>query len=159
MVGGGPAGSFSTYFLLDMAERMGMVLEVDLYEPRDYSRPGPGGCNHCGGIISESLVQILATDGINLPASVVQRGIDSYIMHTDVGTTRIDTPLREKRIAAVHRGAGPRGVQNTSWGSFDGFLQNLALICIDPCQPLRVCFSGSYLGISCFFGPEQKGRS
>ena len=127
VVGGGPAGAFTSYFLLDLAERMGMEIQVDIYEPQDFSRPGPAGCNHCGGIISESLVQILATDGINLPPAVVQRGIDSYILHTDVGSTRIDTPLHEKRIAAVHRGAGPRGIKEMKWGSFDGFLQTLAV--------------------------------
>jgi flavin-dependent dehydrogenase len=81
----------------------------------------------CGGIISESLVQLLATEGINLPSTVVQRGIDSYILHMDVGSVRIETPLDEKRIAAVHRGAGPRGIREKKWGSFDGHLLKLAV--------------------------------
>ncbi len=127
VIGGGPAGSFVSYFLLDMAERVGMEISVDIYEPRDFSRSGPAGCNHCGGIISESLVQILAADGINLPPTVVQRGIDSYVLHTDVGSLRIDTPLQEKRIAGIHRGAGPRGVEEVMWESFDGYLQDLAV--------------------------------
>ena len=126
VIGGGPAGSFFSYFLMDMAERAGMHVEVDIYESRDFSRTGPAGCNHCGGIVSESLVQLLAVDGINLPTSVVRRGIDSYVLHMDVGTVRIDTPLQEKRIAAVFRGAGPRGMKETKWGSFDGYLQALA---------------------------------
>ena len=108
VIGGGPAGSFFSIFVLDMAQRMGIDLHVDIYEPRDYTSPGPKGCNMCGGIISETLVQNLATEGINLPPSVVQRGIDSYNMHMDVGSVRIDTPLQEKRIGAVHRGPGPR---------------------------------------------------
>ena len=127
VMGGGPAGSFVSYFLLDMAERLGIDIHVDIYEPRDFTRPGPASCNHCGGIISESLVQILAADGINLPPTVIQRGIDSYVMRMDVGSTRIDTPLHEKRIAAVHRGAGPRGIKEMKWGSFDGYLQKLAM--------------------------------
>ena len=127
VMGGGPAGSFVSYFLLDMAERLGIDIHVDIYEPRDFTRPGPTSCNHCGGIISESLVQILAADGINLPPTVIQRGIDSYVMRMDVGSARIDTPLHEKRIAAVHRGAGPRGIKEMKWGSFDGYLQKLAV--------------------------------
>ena len=127
VIGGGPAGSFTSYFLLDMAQRAGIRLEVDIYEPRDFSTAGPAGCNMCGGIISESLVQILATEGITLPPTVVQRGIDSYVLHTDVGTVRIETGLRESRIAAVHRGGGPRGTQRTRWSSFDEFLLNAAL--------------------------------
>jgi flavin-dependent dehydrogenase len=94
VIGGGPAGSFFTYFLFEMAERIGMDLAVDIYEPRDFTKPAPQGCNMCGGIISESLVQLLATEGINLPSSVVQRGIDSYVLHMDVGTVRIEPSRR-----------------------------------------------------------------
>jgi flavin-dependent dehydrogenase len=127
VIGGGPAGSFFSIFLLDMAERVGIDLQVDVYEPRDYSRPGPSGCNMCGGIISESLVQMLATEGINLPPTVVQRGIDSYVMHMDVGSVHIETPLQEKRIGAVYRGPGPRDIKEIKWGSFDGHLQKLTI--------------------------------
>ena len=104
-----------------------MDLHVDIYEPRDYSRPGPAACNMCGGIISESLVQNLAAEGIILPPTVVQRGIDSYMLHMDIGSVRIDTPLNEKRIGAVYRGPGPRDIKEIKWGSFDGHLQNLAI--------------------------------
>jgi flavin-dependent dehydrogenase len=127
VIGGGPAGSFVSIFLLDMANRMGINIEVDIYEPRNFSKSGPAGCNMCGGIISESLVQMLATEGINLPSSVVQRGIDSYMLHTDVGKVLIETPLHEKRIGAVHRGSGPRNVKEFPWESFDGHLQELAI--------------------------------
>jgi flavin-dependent dehydrogenase len=126
VIGGGPAGSFFSYFLLDMARRIGHDIDVDLFEPRDFSLPAPRGCNMCGGIVSESLVQALAAEGINIPPAVVQRGIDSYVLHTDTGSVRIDTPLQEKRIAAMHRGLGPRDLASSKWGSFDGFLQKLA---------------------------------
>jgi flavin-dependent dehydrogenase len=122
VVGGGPAGSFASYFLLDLAERAGLAIAVDVYEPKDFTTLGPTGCNNCGGIISESLVQMLATEGINLPPAVVQRGIDSYVLHTDVGTVRIESASHEKRIAAVHRGSGPRGAEGRRWESFDGYL-------------------------------------
>ncbi len=127
VIGGGPAGSFVSFFLLDMAMRMGIEIEVDIYEPREFNQAGPRGCNMCGGIISESLVQILATEGINLPPTVVQRGIDSYVLHTDVGQVLIETPLREKRIGAVHRGGGPRDAAEFPWHSFDGHLQDLTI--------------------------------
>ncbi|MGE5850579.1 MAG: NAD(P)/FAD-dependent oxidoreductase [Candidatus Methylomirabilota bacterium] len=126
VIGGGPAGSFFSYFLLEMAQRVGIDVQLDVYEPRDYSRPGPGSCNMCGGVISESLVQALASEGIILPPTVVQRGIDSYTLHMDVGSVWIETPLHEKRIAVVHRGAGPRGIQEVKWRSFDGHLLELA---------------------------------
>lgn len=122
VIGGGPAGSFFSYFLLDMAQRAGRELQVDIYESRDFDRPGPAGCNNCGGIISEWLVQALSADGINLPTNVVERGIDSYVLHMDIGDVCIETPLHEKRIAAVHRGAGPRGIKEIRFRGFDSFL-------------------------------------
>ena len=125
VIGGGPAGSFFSYFLLDLAKRVGVDIHVDIYEPKEFSRYGPIGCNHCGGIVSESLVQIMAAEGINIPAKVVQRGIDAYVLHMDVGSVRIDTPLQEKRIVAMYRGGGPLGTKEIEWGSFDGFLQEL----------------------------------
>ena len=127
VIGGGPSGSYFSYFLLNMASMLGLSLHVDVYEPKDFNNVGPRGCNHCGGIVSESLVQILATEGINLPADIVQRGIGSYVMHMDVGEAQIQTPIEEMRIAAVHRGGGPKGSVDNKWGSFDGFLQALTI--------------------------------
>lgn len=130
VIGGGPSGSMFSFFLLEFAELAGIKVFVDIYEPRDFSAVGPAGCNMCGGIVSESLVEILAAEGIILPPQVVQRGIDSYVLHTDVGKVRIDTPVEEKRIAVVHRGAGPEGSSGhhlSSWSSFDDYLLTLAV--------------------------------
>jgi flavin-dependent dehydrogenase len=126
VIGGGPAGSLCAYFILTFAERVGLDIDVDVFEPRDFTKPGPAGCNMCGGIVSESLVQALAVEGINLPPTVVQRGIDSYELHTSSESVRIHTPLQEKRIAAVHRGGGPRDVEAVKWGGLDGYLLGLA---------------------------------
>jgi len=127
VIGGGPAGSLFAYFLLDMADRVGLKLEVDVFEPRSFVQPGPVGCNMCGGIVSETLVQNLATDGVFLSSEVVQRGIDSYVLHTDVGSVRIATPNDEMRIGAVHRGGGPRDVTEPRWESFDHHLLSNAV--------------------------------
>jgi len=127
VIGCGPSGSFFSYFFLEMAQRINLDINLDIYEPRDFFQPSPKGCNMCGGIISETLVQMLAAEGINLPPQIVQRGIESYTLHTDRGTVSIETPLHEKRIAAVHRGSGPKGTIDSKWGSFDGYLQILAL--------------------------------
>ena len=127
VIGGGPAGSFFSYFLLQMAQRVGTDIQVDIYESRDFSIPGPTGCNMCAGVISESLVQALSVEGIILPPAVVQRGIDSYVIHNGTESVIIHTPLDEMRIATVHRGSGPREVQEAKWKSFDGHLLKLAL--------------------------------
>ena len=126
VVGAGPAGSMFSYFLLKMADTVALELDVDLYEPRHFCHRGPAGCNHCGGIVSESLVQRLATEGIALPDGVVQRGLESYTLHMDVGDVEIATPLHERRIAAIYRGNGPRNSEPLDTHSFDGYLQHLA---------------------------------
>lgn len=126
VVGAGPAGSMFSYFFLSMAETLGLDTHVDIYEPRSFCHRGPAGCNHCGGIVSESLVQRLATEGIRLPDDVVQRGIASYTLHMDVGDVEIATPLAEKRIAAIYRGNGPKESERLDTHSFDGYLLELA---------------------------------
>jgi flavin-dependent dehydrogenase len=127
VMGGGPAGAFFSYFLLAMARRLGLQLQVDIYEPRDFSRPGPAGCNMCGGVIYEGLVQKLAAEGIDLPPGVVQRGIETYALHVDEESRPFMAPAHEKRIAAVYRGAGPLGLTGHLWRSFDGYLLDKAL--------------------------------
>ena len=126
VVGAGPAGSMFSYFFSSMAETLGLDAHVDIYEPRSFCQRGPAGCNHCGGIVSESLVQRLATEGIRLPDDVVQRGIASYTLHMDVGDVEIATPLAEKRIAAIYRGNGPKESERLDTHSFDGYLLELA---------------------------------
>jgi len=127
VVGGGPAGSFFAYFLHKMAGAIGLDIGVDIYEPRSFHYCGPAGCNHCGGIVSESLVQILAAEGIKLPAEALQRGIESYLIHMDVGSVEIDSPAHEMRIASLFRGNGPRESTESSLESFDGHLQRMAV--------------------------------
>ena len=126
VIGAGPAGSMFSYFLLSMAEEVGLDVNVDMFEPRSFCHRGPAGCNHCGGIVSESLVQRLATEGIRLPYDVVQRAIESYTLHMDVGDVEIATPLLEKRIAAIYRGNGPKQSEKLDTHSFDGYLLELA---------------------------------
>jgi flavin-dependent dehydrogenase len=125
VIGGGPSGSFSSYFLHQIAWRIDAEIHVDIYEPREFECTGPKSCNMCGGIVSESLLMHLAAEGINLPAAVIQRRLGSYFLHMDVGSVRIRTPELEKRIAAVHRGSGPRGCADPLDG-FDAHILKLA---------------------------------
>lgn len=127
VVGGGPTGSFFAYFALKMAQMLGKEIEVTIYEPKVFTKDGPGGCNRCGGIISELLVQMLAVEGINLPDTVVQKGINSYRLHTLYGSVEIETPAHEKTIATVYRGGGPKGIIGKNKESFDHFLLGQAV--------------------------------
>src|SRR5512143_1440790 len=127
VVGGGPTGSFFSIFALKMAKMIGKEITVTIFEPKDFTKDGPGGCNRCGGIISELLVQTLAVEGINLPDTVVRKGINSYRLHTNQGSVFIATPSLEKTIATVYRGGGPKGTLGQDMESFDHFLLNQAI--------------------------------
>ncbi|MBF0437593.1 MAG: hypothetical protein HQL93_00585 [Magnetococcales bacterium] len=129
IIGGGPSGSLSAYFLLELAKQMGLTLQVDLFEPRDFTATGPPGCNMCGGVISESLMQKMATEGIRLPDSVLLDAIDSYVLHTDTDFAAIRPLHEEMRIASIFRGGGPLGADSQRplpWTSFDLHLLDLA---------------------------------
>jgi flavin-dependent dehydrogenase len=147
VIGGGPAGSFFSFFLLRIAEAVGLHLDVDIYEPRHFQHTGPGGCNHCGGVVSESLVQVLAAEGISIPPSVIQSAIDSYVIHMDVGSVRLEYLSDEGRIAALHRGNGPRGGNGTAGRSFDQHLLQLATDRGARHVPSLVCGLGSVDGM------------
>ena len=54
VIGAGPAGSFFAYFLLQLAERVSIDVNVDIYERRNFPTPGPVGCNMCAGSSSRS---------------------------------------------------------------------------------------------------------
>ena len=93
VIGGGPAGSFFTYFTLDFANRMDLRIHIDIIEPKSFNTAGPAGCNHCGGIVSESLVQNLSAEGIVLPTSVIRRGIESYTCIWRMGALKLKLHL------------------------------------------------------------------
>ncbi len=138
VIGGGPAGSLFAYFLLSLARRASLRLEVEIYEPRDFTSPGPSGCNMCGGIVSESLIQELLLEGIQLPSGLVRRTIDSYVLHTERGSVEIGAPRRGKTTAAVQRGGGPGGLREVARGGLDSYLLNLALEMGARMEPTRI---------------------
>lgn len=127
VIGGGPAGSLFSIFTLKMSRLVDKKIDITIFEPKDFTKDGPTGCNHCGGVISELLIQTLAVEGINIPPEVIQRGIDSYILHTERGDVFISSPAFEKRIATVYRGGGPKGMTEKDRKSFDDFLLKFAI--------------------------------
>ena len=125
VIGGGPAGSFFSFFALELALKKGINIEIDIYDPKDFSLKGSPGCNHCGGVVSESLVHMLSADGIILPEQVIRRGIETYTLHLENGSTMIEAPKYEQRIVSMFRGSGPNGSEASDIQSFDGFLLEL----------------------------------
>ena len=130
VIGGGPSGSMTAFFLLALSKRIGIKFDVDIYEPKAFPESGPKNCNYCAGVISEQLVQTLAAEGIDIPPEVVQTGIDNYTIHIEgKPSTEILTPIDELRIATVYRGFGPQNEKEDKKiprRSFDGYLLELA---------------------------------
>jgi len=125
VIGGGPAGSFFSFFTLDFAKRFGIEINVDIIEIKDFNCAGPKGCNHCGGIISESLIQLLSAEGVVLPSKLIRNGIESYTLHIERGTSVIEAPFAEQKIASLYRGIGPKGFSPCGELSFDNYLLEL----------------------------------
>jgi flavin-dependent dehydrogenase len=125
VVGGGPSGSFFSYFTLELAQRFGLDINLEIIEAKDFLNCGPAGCNHCGGIVSESLIQMLSAEGIILPSEIIKQGIESYTLHLEQGSTVISAPFNEQRIAALFRGGGPKGEDDGNTFSFDNHLLKL----------------------------------
>jgi flavin-dependent dehydrogenase len=127
IVGGGPAGSLSALHLLDLAAGENLDLHVQIFEPRDFSAPGPGGCNRCAGVLSSGLLEGLAELGLEVPPGVVQATLRSYAMQLEGDLIPIHQPDPRRRIVSVYRGGGPRLVQPGPLASFDEFLLNEAV--------------------------------
>lgn len=121
IVGGGPAGSFTALNLLRFAALANLRLNIEIFEVRDFNRPGPEGCNKCAGILSSQLVHNLKKIGLEVPADLVQAKLDTYVLHIREGEICIHAP-QGRPILSVYRGGGPRwGVQPLPH-AFDGWL-------------------------------------
>lgn len=125
VVGGGPSGSFFSYFALESASRFDLNINIDIIEAKDFNCCGAAGCNHCGGIVSESLIQLLSTEGIVLPSQIIRQGIKSYTLHLEQGSSVINAPFNEQRIASMFRGGGPKGCEDGENCGFDNHLLQL----------------------------------
>lgn len=122
IIGGGPAGSFTALHLLQMAREMDLDLNVLIFEPREFEKPGPSGCNCCAGILSSRVIRGLETLGVTLPEDIIQSEINSFNLHLEGDIIRIRQPDPSRRIVSVYRGGGPRLLQGEPLSSLDGFL-------------------------------------
>lgn len=88
VVGGGPAGTAAAIALRRRGEALGRDIRVTLFEPRDFHTDG----NVCVGVVSPPFGRLLAGLGLSLPAELVQRRIERYILHTDSGALELPNP-------------------------------------------------------------------
>lgn len=105
----------------------GRHLEVLIFEPRDFSRPGPAGCNRCAGVLSSRLWKNLSELNLTIPQSVIQADLTSYNIHLDHQSIHIELPDPARRIISVYRGGGPRHAPLQPRQSFDQYLLSQAI--------------------------------
>lgn len=122
IVGGGPAGSFFALHLLRFAAEARLDLEVIILEPRDFYRPGAGGCNKCAGILSSTLVRHLESLELSLPPALIQSELNTYVLHLGKSELPVCQPDPTRRIFSIYRGSGPRLGSSPFPVSFDGWL-------------------------------------
>lgn len=122
VIGGGPAGSFFALHALSIARQRGLRIQVIIFEGKDFTRPGPTGCNKCAGILSSRLLRNLRTLQLKLPPQIIMSEIQSYVLHLEDATVEISRPEPWRRIVSVYRGAGPRLGNLPPTVSFDSWL-------------------------------------
>jgi flavin-dependent dehydrogenase len=126
IVGGGPAGCFAALHLLRFASQQGLRLEVLIFEPRNFTQPGPVGCNRCAGILSSRLLQGMEQLGLCLPTEVIQAEVRAYAACLDNHMLRIDRPDSRRQIVSVYRSGGPRLLLGEPLAGFDRYLLDQA---------------------------------
>ncbi|NUN22419.1 MAG: hypothetical protein HUU09_03010 [Candidatus Jettenia caeni] len=124
VIGGGPAGSFFTHFALKLAKEYGYKVTLTIFDGRDFIQKGPVGCNMCAGVLSETLIERMESEGIVLPKERVQQEIDGYYFQTQGRGIPLYHPIpgHKPKIVTIFRGNGPRFSNVTTNISFDDFL-------------------------------------
>ena len=127
IVGGGPAGSFTALHLLRKAQRLGVSLNVLIFERRlviEDNRLHYEGCPKCAGGISPKLSEALQALDIELPPEVIQLPIDTITLQGRWKNLHLPVPPGRKMLS-VYRGAIPRGI-TCHHRAFDAFLLDQA---------------------------------
>jgi len=101
--------------------------EVLIFEPRDFTRPGPAGCNRCAGVLSSRLWKNLDELDLSIPEEIIQADLQSYNIHLDHQSIHLERPDSSRRIISVYRGGGPRKADSAPEQSFDQFLLSHAI--------------------------------
>jgi len=122
VIGAGPAGTFFVHLLREHARRVGLNLRLTIFDAKDFTQPGPRGCNMCGGVVAGTLLRRMRESGLEPPPSVVQSVVDGFQLETVAGTVHLHTDDPDENMATVFRGNGPRDLVLADNVSFDDYL-------------------------------------
>tara|TARA_B100001964_G_scaffold99546_1_gene111147 strand:- start:93 stop:1475 length:1383 start_codon:yes stop_codon:yes gene_type:complete len=124
IIGGGPAGSFFANNAIREAQRLGIDIQITIFNSKVFSQRGPIGCNMSAAVIAGTLHEKLTKDGIILPESIIRQKINGYYFHTEEYGIELYRPdqTNKSSIMAVYRGNGPLYSTHTDTYSFDNFL-------------------------------------
>lgn len=127
IVGAGPAGAFFAIELLRRARALGLRINADIYDGKNFARKGAPGCNMCAGAIGHRLIQEIERSTEPIPREVIHHEIEGYAVHYQDSSARISNDP-SKKIYGVYRGAGPVSTENPDGArSFDQFLLDQAV--------------------------------
>lgn len=145
IIGGGPAGSFFANNAIRYAKKLGLNIQITIFDGKDFTRRGPRGCNMSAAVIASSLHAKLIKDGIELPEGIVRQKIKGYYFQTKEYGIELYKPIPNDKssILAVYRGNGPLYSTHTESHSFDDFLlkhviKQGAKVIYEPVQELRL---------------------
>jgi len=88
-----------------------------------------------------------------------QRSVDSYVVHMDVGDVAIESPVHERRIAALYRGNGPREGGDVDLQSFDDYLQGMVRELGGHIVPQLITAVENWKGMPFLHYGDGRGRS
>ena len=145
IIGGGPAGSFFANDAIRYAKKLGLNIQITIFDGKDFNRRGPRGCNMSAAVIASSLHAKLIKDGIELPEGIVRQEIKGYYFQTKDYGIKLYKPIPNDKssILAVYRGNGPLYSTHTESHSFDDCLlkhviKQGANVIYEPVQELRL---------------------
>ena len=127
IIGAGPAGTFAAHFLREHARRVGLNVRMTIFDAKDFTQPGPRGCNMCGGVVAGTLLRRMRASGLIPPDGVVQSIVDGFELDTVAGSVRLHAEGPDDAMATVFRGNGPRGSSLEGNVSFDDYLLEAVL--------------------------------
>ena len=124
IIGGGPAGSFFAKDAIQNAKKLGINIQITIFNSKDFSQRGPRGCNMSAAVIASTLHAKLIKDGIILPERIIRQEIKGYYFQTEEYGIELYKPEQSDKssILAVYRGNGPLYSTHTESHSFDDYL-------------------------------------